>query len=220
MQIGNCVGASNHRHFITFLISAVLSTMYISFICIYAGLHIWPSLTYQHSGHLNGHDINLTFGAICEVLLALFRSAVLLSARGLVLVYLLVFSVTVEIGLSILLWQQLSYIYEGQTYLSHLSSPGNHGDGEKDCQNLLRFFGCSNSFSRFIPFYKKKIHEKWIRFVRIWFAIFLFSHLLWSIAFLLEKREVSCTSFYFCSLRLITNLLNFVVLNYIQCIEN
>ncbi|KHG15833.1 hypothetical protein F383_02992 [Gossypium arboreum] len=53
--------------------------------------------------------------------------------------------------LSVLLWQQLCYIYEGRTYLSHLSSREGDHVKEKDCQNLLRFFGCRYSMLRFLP---------------------------------------------------------------------
>ncbi|PPS13064.1 hypothetical protein GOBAR_AA07554 [Gossypium barbadense] len=113
--IGNCVGAANHRHFIAFLFSAVFSTIYISFISAYAGLHIWPPVKYRSLGHLNGSGRDLAIQAFKEVMLAL-------------------------IGLSVLLWQQLCYIYEGKTYLSHLSSQGSGGDHieEKGCQNIFR----------------------------------------------------------------------------------
>ncbi|XP_015895798.3 protein S-acyltransferase 11 [Ziziphus jujuba] len=156
--IGNCVGAANHRHFIAFLISAVISTIYVTFMSTYAGLHIWPPLSYTSTVHFNRPSRDLAFIALREVAFALLRSAVLLSTRGLVLVYLFVSSVSVEIGLSILLWQQLYYIYEGKTYLSNLNSHGSNNVEEKDCQNLLRFFGCSYSFSRYLPTFQKKRH--------------------------------------------------------------
>ncbi|KAG8473724.1 hypothetical protein CXB51_035990 [Gossypium anomalum] len=151
--IGNCVGAANHRHFIAFLFSAVFSTIYISFISAYAGLHIWPPVKYRSLGHLNGSGRSLAIRAFKEVMLALVSSAVQLSARGLILVYLFVSSVSLQIGLSVLLWQQLCYIYEGKTYLSHLSSQGSGGDHieEKGCQNIFRFFGCPYSIFRYLP---------------------------------------------------------------------
>ncbi|PON36690.1 Zinc finger, DHHC-type, palmitoyltransferase [Parasponia andersonii] len=155
--IGNCVGAGNHRHFIAFLISAAISMIYVAFVCTYAGLHVWPSLSYR--SHVNGYNSNMALRALKEIIFALLRSAVLLSARGLVLVYLFVSSVSVELGLSVLLWQQLCYIYEGKTYLSHLSSRGNNNVGERGCQNLSRFFGCPYYFPRFLPNFQK-IHKK------------------------------------------------------------
>lgn len=167
VQIGNCVGAANHRHFIAFLISAVVSLLYVSFMSTYAGLHVWPPLSYRSLGHVNGNSMDMALRALKEVMFALLRSAVLLSTRGLVLVYLFVSSVSVQIGLSVLLWQQLRYVYEGKTYLSHLSSRGNHEVGEKGCQNLLRFFGCPYSLSRYLPIFKKKrhTHKKWKAYV-------------------------------------------------------
>lgn len=161
MQIGNCVGAANHRHFIAFLISAVISMIYVSFMSTYAGLHVWPPLSYSSLSHLNQYNSReRVFRAIREVIFALLRSALLLSTRGLVLVYLFVSSVSVEMGLSLLLWQQLCYIYEGKTYLNHLSSQANDEVVTKDCQNLSRFFGCPYSLSRYLPIFRKKRHKK------------------------------------------------------------
>ena len=161
MQIGNCVGAANHRHFIAFLISAIISTIYVSFMSTYAGLYTWPPLSYRSLGQARGYSMETALRALKEVVFALLRSAVLLSARGLVLVYLFIASVSVEIGLSVLLWQQLSYIYEGKTYLSHLNSHEGDEVVEKGYQNLARFFGCPYSLSRYLPSFQKKRHEKW-----------------------------------------------------------
>ncbi|XP_061950445.1 protein S-acyltransferase 11 isoform X2 [Populus nigra] len=130
--IGNCVGAANHQNFIAFLISVLVST------------------------------ISLAWRALQDVAIALVSSAVLLSTRGLVLVYLFVSSISLEIGISVLLWQQLCYIYEGQTYLSSLSMRGGDEAGEKDCKNLFRFFGCPYPVLRFLPNFwnSPKRHEK------------------------------------------------------------
>lgn len=129
---------------------------------IYVGLHLWPQLT-NNFGRLNGFSRDMPFKVVMEIFLALRRSAVQLSTRGLVLVYLFISSVSVEIGLSVLLWQQLCYIYEGKTYLSHLSSQGNDEVGKKDCQNLFRFFGCPYSISRYLPNFwrSRKKHKRW-----------------------------------------------------------
>jgi hypothetical protein len=162
LQIGNCVGAANHRHFILFLISAVISTIYVSIMSAYAGMHIWPPLTLTYTvGRLNGFNMDLGFRVMMDIFVALLRSALLLSTRGLVLVYLFVSCVSVEIGLSVLLWQQLSYIYQGKTYLSHLSSQENEDVGKKDCQHLFRFFGCPYSKSRYLPnFWRSRKRHK------------------------------------------------------------
>ncbi|XP_058090334.1 protein S-acyltransferase 11 [Magnolia sinica] len=147
--IGNCVGAANHRHFIAFLFSAVSSTMYVFMMTTYAGLNLWPPLTY---GSLRPSIIfNRTAALIVlkEITHALLSSALFLSTRGLLLVYLSIASLSVHIGLSVLLWQQLRYIYEGKTYLDQLSS-SDGGNEERGCQNLFRFFGCPYSATRFL----------------------------------------------------------------------
>ncbi|KAL7215752.1 hypothetical protein ACSBR1_027821 [Camellia fascicularis] len=160
--IGNCVGAANHRCFIAFLLSAVISTIYVSIISAYTGFHIWPPLKYRSFDLLRGSRTNLALRAVKEIIFAFLRSAEFLSARGLVLAYLFLSSVSVQIGLSVLLWQQLCYIYEGNTYLNHLSSQAGDGVGKRDCQNLIRFFGCPYSALRYLPRFQnsRKRHKK------------------------------------------------------------
>ncbi|XP_017216415.1 protein S-acyltransferase 11 [Daucus carota subsp. sativus] len=165
--IGNCVGAANHRSFILFLISAVMSTIYISIISAYAATKIWPSLDFR-STHLS--DLarkNFVFGTLKGVIFAFLRSAVFISPRGVVLVYLFIASVALQIGLSVLLWQQLYFIYEGKTYLSNLKSQsledgiGNEVE-EKDLRNIIRFFDCPSSASRVLQslWSTRKKHKK------------------------------------------------------------
>ncbi|TYH73679.1 hypothetical protein ES332_D05G346000v1 [Gossypium tomentosum] len=151
LQIGNCVGAANHRHFIAFLISAIFSTIYVTVMSAYTSFLIWPPLRYKPPEHSTIFSTGLVMLASREGLVALLSSAMELPVRGLVLIYLFIASISVEISLSVLLWQQLCYIYEGRTYLSHLSSREGDHVKEKDCQNLLRFFGCRYSMLRFLP---------------------------------------------------------------------
>ncbi|QCD89221.1 26S proteasome regulatory subunit T2 [Vigna unguiculata] len=149
--IGNCVGAANHQSFIGFLISAVLSTIYVSIMSVYAGSHLWPPLRYSLR-HIDGvKGTYLAWTILNEIVVAFLRSALLLSSRGLILAYLFIASVSLQIGLTVLLWQQLSYIYEGKTYLSHLSSQADNEEEKKDCQNLVRFFGLQYSVTRYLP---------------------------------------------------------------------
>ncbi|XP_027153883.1 protein S-acyltransferase 11-like [Coffea eugenioides] len=160
--IGNCVGAANHRCFIIFLISAVMSTIYVSTISFYAALHVWPPVNYVANQPLNrllSYEVTLNF--LKESAFALLRSAVFLTPRGLVLVYLFIASVSVGIGLSVLLWQQLSYVYRGKTYLSQLNASEGDG-GERDCKNLINFFGCQYIAARYFPSFwnSRKTHEK------------------------------------------------------------
>ncbi|KAI5397164.1 hypothetical protein KIW84_063114 [Lathyrus oleraceus] len=160
--IGNCVGAANHYSFICFLISAVLSTIYVSIMSAYTSLHIWPPSSYSLSRlkGITGRD--LAWRLVNEIFIAFLRSALFLSARGLLLVYLFIASVSLQIGLSVLLWQQLSFIYQGKTFLSNLSSQADNDEEEKkDCQNLVRFFGFQHPVSRFLSNFRvtRKRHD-------------------------------------------------------------
>lgn len=155
--IGNCVGAGNHRSFILFLMSAVASTFYVSIISSYVAYQIWPPLRHIPTAVLS----RSTFVTILtERTFAFLVSVEYLPIRGFVLIYLFFASISVEIGLAVLLWQQLCYIYEGKTYLSQLSS---HDDvDEKDCQNIVRFFGFPYPATRYVLsiWNSKKSHKK------------------------------------------------------------
>ncbi|URE14344.1 DHHC palmitoyltransferase [Musa troglodytarum] len=144
--IGNCVGAANHRYFIAFLISVVISCAYVFLMTLYAGFHVWPPLEIRNLA-LSGFGIGSAASIVKEIVAALASSALLLSARGLILIYLSFASLSVEIGLVVLLWQQLYWIYEGNTYINQIASH-NVARGEKGWQNLLRFFSCPYSVYR------------------------------------------------------------------------
>uniref|UniRef100_A0A804JS23 S-acyltransferase n=1 Tax=Musa acuminata subsp. malaccensis TaxID=214687 RepID=A0A804JS23_MUSAM len=96
---------------------------------------------------LSGFGIGSAASIVKEIVAALASSALLLSARGLILIYLSFASLSVEIGIVVLLWQQLYWIYEGNTYINQIASH-NVAHGEKGWQNLLRFFGCPYSVYR------------------------------------------------------------------------
>ncbi|XP_047969460.1 protein S-acyltransferase 11 isoform X1 [Salvia hispanica] len=162
--IGNCVGSANHRSFILFLLSTVISTIYVVIMTFYSALQIWPPVEHNRSlSRLSGFaSPEFYFGVLKGNILAFLRSAVFLSARGVVLVYLFIASFSVGTGLSVLLWQQLSFIYVGKTYLSHLTAVDNEEVMERDCQNLIRFFGFPSKTTAYLPSYWKsrKAHEK------------------------------------------------------------
>ncbi|GAA0178851.1 protein modifying enzyme [Lithospermum erythrorhizon] len=150
--IGNCVGADNHRHFIIFLISAILSNIYVTIMSAYTAHLIWPPVRDVPISMVKMFgNYNMAFRVVKDLFISFLSSMVFLPARGLVLIYLFIASISVEMGLSVLLWQQLSYIYEGKTYLGHLTASENEDIGEKDCQNLNRFFGCSYTMTRYFP---------------------------------------------------------------------
>ncbi|XP_021735386.1 protein S-acyltransferase 11-like isoform X1 [Chenopodium quinoa] len=158
--IGNCVGAGNHRYFIGFLIVAVISVTYAAIMSAYAILHVLPSVGEGSFQEMHGLNSNIAFmGILKDIFIAFVTSAVFFSPRGLVLLYLFVASISVGIGLTVLLWQQLYFIYEGRTYLTSLSS---QDDAERDCRNLYRFFGFPHSFSLYfrVCCNSKKIHRK------------------------------------------------------------
>lgn len=143
--IGNCVGASNHRAFVIFLISVVMSCSYAAIMTIYASYHVWPTLDFQNLSS-SRHSMSY-MKVLMEFITILANSVFFLPARGIILVYLSFASLSVNAGIAVLLCQQLSYIYDGNSYLNRLSSP-NVVHGERGLQNLVRFFGCPYPLSR------------------------------------------------------------------------
>lgn len=160
MQIGNCVGATNSRAFIIFLISTILSTMYASVMCANAAFRISLSNSYESAYPHFVYNRPGILKLLNSILNGLLSPVFVLSSRGIVLVYLVIVSISVQIGLIVLLAQQLKFIYEGQTYISSLSS-SDVGNKEKGSHNIIKFFGCPLSVSRFVlPDVKKKSHRK------------------------------------------------------------
>ncbi|XP_048559846.1 protein S-acyltransferase 11 [Triticum urartu] len=144
--IGNCVGASNHQAFVVFLMSVVTSCSYAAIMTIYASYRIWPPLEFPNVssyGQMGSKKV------LMEIITSVASSAFFLSARGIILVYLAFASLSVNAGIAVLLCQQLSLIYEGNTYLSHISSPTDI-HGERGLRNLVRFFGCPYPLSRLL----------------------------------------------------------------------
>ncbi|EPS65405.1 hypothetical protein M569_09371, partial [Genlisea aurea] len=143
--IGNCVGAANHRSFILFLIFTVLSTVYIVIMASFSLFTIWPDKSPPPvRRRIQGGYARWVFGIVEGKAAGLLNSAVLLPVKGLVLVYMFMCSLSVGSGLSVLLWQQLSYVYAGKTYLSQLSGEEEEDEeeaSEKGWRNLYRFFG-------------------------------------------------------------------------------
>jgi hypothetical protein len=132
--------------FVIFLISVVISCSYAAGMTIYASYQIWPSVDFPNLAS-SRHSMSFFWKIWLEIITTVAGSAFFLSARGLVLVYLAFASLSVNAGIGVLLCQQLSYIYEGNTYLNHLSSP-NALHGERGLHNIIRFFGCPYPISR------------------------------------------------------------------------
>ncbi|CAA7391114.1 unnamed protein product [Spirodela intermedia] len=159
--ISNCVGAGNHRYFVSFLISAVVSCTYIVAMAAFAWHRMWPPLVPGRLASSVSFYSSGSTGIFKRALIDMADAALMLSPRGLLLLYLGISSLSILIGISVLLWQQLRYIYEGQTYLIHLSSQDGGGFEDKGCQNILRFFGCPHWAYRLllVSSYPGKLHE-------------------------------------------------------------
>ncbi|XP_006850714.2 protein S-acyltransferase 11 [Amborella trichopoda] len=147
--IGNCIGAANHHNFIIFLALVVISNLYAFIMSIMASAYIWPSLGHEAFGSVARLRMLDVVGIFSELARALSSAALLLSLRGMVLMYLCIASFSVQLGICLLLWQQLQLIYEGRTYINHMGY-WNGGTNERGWQNIRRFFDSQKSVFLFV----------------------------------------------------------------------
>lgn len=148
LQIGNCVGANNQGHFLLFLIFTTLSCLYVLTMSVYTFNHSRASLIRnQQSDDLpEPHQTSTGMGLdyLSDLLSSLlFDNEDISAIRYIALLYLFVISTALLIGVGILLYQQLSLLYQGQTYLDTLSTDlTNFGPvGRRGWANLQRVFG-------------------------------------------------------------------------------
>lgn len=143
MQIGNCVGADNHGYFILFLMFTLVSCLYVLGMAIYtynySNLSRTSLPTIQHDpseGAGLGH-----FGDVFGSLSSNNQAAIVIQHIG--LVYLFIVTLALLIGISLLLYQQLALVYQGQTYLDSLSAvhDDNSGSWKKGWAHLHRVLG-------------------------------------------------------------------------------
>eukprot|EP00249_Psilotum_nudum_P020640 c27789_g1_i1 orf=734-1756(+) len=164
--VGNCIGAANQRHFILFLLYAVLSNIYVLVMSIYTGLKIWPVLASLSNGPTTmSWSVSTMFAAYMRAM----ASSVYVSARALSLLYLVAASLSISIGVGLLLYQQLQLLYCGQTYIDTLQAesdnsfavlPAKHG-----WKNLQNAFGSMHPLTWVFPMFhadiiERKVHEK------------------------------------------------------------
>ncbi|XP_057840896.1 protein S-acyltransferase 11 isoform X2 [Cryptomeria japonica] len=153
--IGNCVGATNHHHFITFLFFALVSNIYVLLMSIYAGILVWPTLAYVPIDPVFAVRSANVFNIIKAFLHALMRSSVVLSARAVALIYLIVASISVAVGIGLLFFQQVQLLYSGKTYIDSLKYRSN-GAVEalplsRGWGNLFRIFGSGHPIFWLLP---------------------------------------------------------------------
>eukprot|EP00850_Spirogloea_muscicola_P001233 SM000004S15103 [mRNA] locus=s4:1185617:1187119:- [translate_table: standard] len=145
--IANCVGATNQRHFVLFLIYAVISCTYLAGISTYTlRTHCTHELTTIRDASRSG-SIRRGFLALTTVQLSwLFRanSGMAVSYRAMVLFYLCLAGAGTAIGMATLLRQQLRLLLRGITYIDSLQctngAAGQRGQG-MSMTNLRHVFG-------------------------------------------------------------------------------
>eukprot|EP00250_Pteridium_aquilinum_P011841 c20343_g1_i1 orf=573-1658(+) len=164
--IGNCVGAANHRPFILFLLFAVLSNLYVFAMSVSAIIRIWKTTVDfpEVLGVASSSQVVVMLATYLQVLLG---SSVSSSVRALGLLYLVAVSVSVTIGVGLLLHQQVRQLYDGYTFIETLQHENGLARGTppgRGWRNLQRVFGHGHPvfwvFPKLVSGLNGKVHEK------------------------------------------------------------
>lgn len=106
-------------------------------------------------------DLNHFSGVLGPVL---FDDQTGVTIRQIGLIYLLIITLALLIGISLLLYQQLALVYQGQTYLGSISAENhdvNAGSRKKGCANLQRVLGNRYPYLWLLPYISsKKFHAR------------------------------------------------------------
>lgn len=163
--IGNCVGAANHRPFVLFLFFAVLSNVYVFLMSVSAIVKIWKTQA----------DLPEMFGVssssqavvvLATYLQALLGSSISSSVRALGLLYLVAVSLSVSIGVGLLLHHHVRQLYDGYTFIETLQRENGvtRGLPQGEWRNFQRVFGYGHPlfwvFPRLATGSNGKVHEK------------------------------------------------------------
>lgn len=144
-QIGNCVGANNHQHFLLFLVFTAASSFYVLMMTLFASLQVWPKLVKFHTGKLPRLHVGSGFHSVGDTLNSLFLTTeIVASLRAFALLYLVIAALALLIGVGLLLQQQLQLLHSGQTFIDSLASEGWKSGGQKEGKswaNLRKLFG-------------------------------------------------------------------------------
>jgi palmitoyltransferase len=144
IQIGNCVGAANHRSFILFLFFTVISTFYVCAMSMVTICKIWSDRMKSGELQLDGWAMT-RMEVLLSYLVVWIGSSLTSSVRAIGLIYLVVLSLSVMIGVGLLLHQQVRHIYEGKTFIESLQHHNGVVKGIKaptpGWRNLRRLFG-------------------------------------------------------------------------------
>ena len=133
LQIGNCVGAKNHRFFFVFLSWTFMACSYMFIMAARAILRFWPKFLSLQRAAMGTHAFDLdprhsTIESYTE----------LFSIKVVVLIYLLMLGLGTSVCLGLLLSTQLQLMFDGQTYVESIQG----GKSERGRPFILSLLSC------------------------------------------------------------------------------
>lgn len=147
------MGANNHQHFLLFLLFATVSGLYVLTMSVYVGSKVWLKLLKFRPVDLPRLHAAASFNVLADVLAAMIGSLEpLVTARAIALIYLCIASLSLVIGVGLLLYHQVQLVYTGQTYIDSLSSGGGkHEQQGRSWANFRKLFGKRHPFLWLLP---------------------------------------------------------------------
>ncbi|CAI7775611.1 unnamed protein product [Closterium sp. NIES-53] len=114
--IGNCVGRANQRHFLLFLLSTIISCIYVALMASATLYFLLPALDVTpHMPHNPPHDLTSFVSTATKAFAAaLWAARKQLPIRAFIAFYLFIAALGTGISVSLLLYQQLDFILSGE----------------------------------------------------------------------------------------------------------
>ncbi|CAI5527153.1 unnamed protein product [Closterium sp. Naga37s-1] len=114
--IGNCVGRANQRHFLLFLLSTIISCIYVALMASATLYFLLPALDVTpHMPHNPPHDLTSFVSTATKAFAAaLWAARKQLAIRAFIAFYLFIVALGTGISVSLLLYQQLDFILSGE----------------------------------------------------------------------------------------------------------
>lgn len=113
---------------------------------------MWPQLLRFRRVNLPRVHAGVSFDVVLDVLAAMVVSLEpVASTRAFALIYLFIASLSLVIGVGLLLYQQVQLVYTGQTYLGTLTSGSGNHHLVKSWTNFRRLFGKQHPFFWLLP---------------------------------------------------------------------
>jgi len=134
-----------------------VSGLYVLTMSIYVGSKVWPRLfIFRRVNNFPRrlHHSAVSFNVVMDVLVIMIASLEpVASARAFALIYLCIASLSLVIGVGLLLYHQVQLVYSGETYIDSLTPGGGKGgsSSSRSWANFRKLFGMKHPVLWLLP---------------------------------------------------------------------